>query len=109
MSARDPLELAEARGLVLEYIRRRAGQNARILDDKTRHEDFGWVFFYQSTEFLSTGDPGTAMVGNAPLIVDREGRIFVTGTALDVEHYIREFERGRLSQAPSDANCSHAN
>jgi hypothetical protein len=58
-----------------------------LLDDSTRDEDFGWVFFYKST-----GD--SSFAGNAPIAVRREsGEVRVTGTALPVEDYIRELRR----------------
>jgi hypothetical protein len=37
----------------------------------TREEDFGWAFFYNSKQFVETGDIEWALGGNAPLIVDR--------------------------------------
>jgi len=36
----------------------------------TEH-DFGWVFFYDTKEYLETNDVTHALAGNAPLIVDR--------------------------------------
>ena len=69
--------------------------DAVIVDQDTREEKFGWVFFYESKEYLETGDIAAIFVGNAPLIVDRNGQVYQTGTALPPEEYIEEF-RSRL-------------
>lgn len=42
----------------------------------------GWVFFDNSARFQQTGAFRDGLVGNAPLIVDRDtGQIHITGTA----------------------------
>ena len=67
-----------------------------IVDEHTIERDFGWVFFYQSREYLETQDYGCMLGGNAPIIVDRvDGSVHETGTANPVEDYIREYERER--------------
>ena len=65
-----------------------------ILDNAIIERDFGWVFFYQSDRFLATDDMSYALVGNAPIIVNKyEGSVYVTGTADPVEVYIRSYEK----------------
>lgn len=62
---------------------------------KVEEHDFGWVYFYNSKEYAETGDFRCALAGNSPLIVDRhEGKLYVTGTAEPVEHYLRQFRAG---------------
>jgi hypothetical protein len=72
-----------------------------IIDELTREVDVGWVFFYQSKEYLETGNLSDCLVGNAPLVVSRhDGHVYVTGTASPVEQYlegIREREAHRTS------------
>ena len=57
--------------------------------------DFGWVYFYNSKEFVETGNFDSSLVGNAPVIVDRhDGKLYGTGTSRPIEHYLREFREG---------------
>src|SRR5699024_11955638 len=43
---------------------------------------YGWIFFYQSAEFLDDGNPSAQLVGNAPIIVNRDTcELRVTGVA----------------------------
>lgn len=56
--------------------------------------DFGWVFGYQSNEFLRTGHLGDMLAGNAPLLVERQtGAIHTLGTASPVEFYVENYLR----------------
>lgn len=57
--------------------------------------EFGWLYFYDSSKHVETGNVSYALVGNAPLIVDRnDGKLYITGTAHPVEHYLELFRRG---------------
>ena len=64
-----------------------------IIDDETIEKEYGWIFFYQTKEYLCTGNALDALVGNAPYIVDKfTGELVETGTANPVEDYIAEYE-----------------
>lgn len=96
---------ADARKRAAEYIREGVsspwGVTPVIIDEQTREIDIGWVFFYDSKEYLETGDFSNRLAGNAPLVVSkRDGYLYVTGTASPVEEYlgaIREQEARRMS------------
>jgi hypothetical protein len=67
---------------------------------KVEEHDFGWLFYYDGSVHAQSGSPGDAVVGNAPLIVDRaDGKLYVTGTALPIEHYLREYRLGIRTRA----------
>jgi Immunity protein 35 len=62
--------------------------------------DFGWVYFYDGSRHVETGNVSDALVGNAPLIVDRvDGKLYLTGTAHPIEHYLDEYRRGHRTNA----------
>jgi hypothetical protein len=64
-----------------------------IIDAETIEKEYGWVFFYQTKEYLKTGNIVDALVGNAPYIVNKyTGELIETGTAKPVEEYIAEYE-----------------
>jgi hypothetical protein len=55
---------------------------------------YGWVFFYNSHEFIRTGNRRAALAGNAPFLVDRVNfNLKVFGTALPLERYLTEYEK----------------
>ena len=67
--------------------------NFVILDNETIEKKWGWVFFYNTEDYFKTGDFYEALVGNAPYIVNRyTGELSETGTAYDIEEYIKEYE-----------------
>jgi len=62
--------------------------------------DFGWVYHYDGSLHVETGSVSDAIAGNAPLIVDRaDGKLYITGTAHPIEHYLQEFRRGHRTEA----------
>ena len=65
-----------------------------IIDDETIETEYGWVFFYQTRDYLKTGDFADTLVGNAPYIVNKyTGEVIETGTAYPIEDYIAEYEK----------------
>ena len=59
-----------------------------IFPENTETHDFGWVVYYGSS------DPDNPVVGNAPLIIDRNtGRVHETGTSGPTSEYIRNFRQ----------------
>jgi len=64
-----------------------------LVENETIEKEWGWVFFYTSKKWLETNELRYAVAGNAPFIVERNsGKIIVTGTAYDINHYIERFE-----------------
>jgi hypothetical protein len=67
-----------------------------IVEVTIQEHDFGWVFCYNSREYLVEKKFSFALAGNAPFIVSREdGSIHETGTARPLSHYIDEFRKKR--------------
>jgi len=64
-----------------------------IVDSETIEKEYGWVFFYQTKEYLKSANIVDALVGNAPFIVNKyTGELIETGTANPIEDYIAEYE-----------------
>jgi hypothetical protein len=63
-----------------------------LVEEETITRPYGWFFFYNSKHFLATRDLDYALVGNAPLLVDKRGQVHSTGTAYAIEHYVAEFD-----------------
>lgn len=69
------------------------------MDNSTIETEFAWIFFYNSVEFIQTGNLSSALTGNSPLIVDKmDGSVHVTGTAKPIEFYIEEYKRSLKSR-----------
>jgi hypothetical protein len=88
------MNLAEAEKLVLlELAKTIVDVECELIHSKTIEKDWGWVFFYQSSDFIKSGDFLSMLGGNAPIIVNKlTGDLTYTGTALEVGHYIKEYE-----------------
>ncbi len=90
------IDLSTAKHIAAEFL----GQAAPLadfsfvmLDDCVIERPKCFVFFYESNSFLATGNFADRLVGNAPILVDREtGMARFLGTAEPVENYVAAFE-----------------
>jgi hypothetical protein len=87
------MDFDKAAALATAWVDLVCDGQARIVREATIAKPYGWIFFYQSKEFLDDGTPSTQLAGNAPIIVDRNNlELRVTGTAKPLEHYLKEYE-----------------
>jgi len=92
------LDVHKAKEMAENYLKAHFGSPVQnppvILDTETLEFSLGWVFFYQGKIFVESGDILGLYVGNAPIIVNRNsGAVEKTGTAFQIEHYLKEYEQ----------------
>lgn len=56
-----------------------------LLESETRHSPKGWLFFYNSAEFVASGNFIDSLAGNGPLLVRPDGVVEDLGSATDWE------------------------
>lgn len=87
------ISLEDARAIAIGTAGAVTKEALVLLDGRTLEREFGWVFFYQSEQYVRTGAESMRLYGNAPIIVDRRtGRATVTGTAFPIEDYLVAYE-----------------
>ena len=95
-----------ARKIALDFLakkKRADGPELVLQEEKTLERPFGWVFFYEAKRFLETRNVMDRLIGNSPLIVDRnDGAVHVTGTRRPIEFYLDAYEKtGKLPERPA--------
>jgi ribosomal protein L7/L12 len=65
-----------------------------LLDSNTEEFDAGWVFYYQSAQYVLTQQIGDMLAGNAPIFVPRNGApphfiSYLRPTSESVEAFVR--------------------
>jgi Immunity protein 35 len=71
----------KARILAQNWLDLATSIEVTIIDEATISKPYGWVFFYQSTDYLKTENISDMLAGNAPILVDRiNGELKVLGT-----------------------------
>lgn len=64
-----------------------------LLENETIEKECYWIFFYNSKEYIETGNFSYCLAGNSPLIIDKFfGGVHQTGTAYPLEVYTSKFE-----------------
>ena len=72
IDASEALDIAARRLSELEH---EAGCRLELVPQSTQQIEQGWVFFYNSADFIRTGNMSDALAGNGPLFVSIDGHI----------------------------------
>lgn len=73
------------------------GLDLMLANNYTKDNGDFYVFIYNTKEFIETGNISSALTGNSPLFIDKNsGKIYESGTAYPLEHYIKKFEKGNM-------------
>lgn len=86
------LKIAEARVLALGAA---AGDTFQILPSETRELEHGWLFFFNSADYVRTHDPMFALAGNGPVLVRRTGQVAMLPSAAAWQDMINDKLRQR--------------
>ncbi|MEV4778541.1 YrhB domain-containing protein [Burkholderia sp. LMU1-1-1.1] len=87
----------------VDELGRAAGDAFDIVTAETTEVKQGWLFFYNSADFVRTRDPMFALAGNGPLLVLRNGQVATLPTAVPWQEAI-----GQMSDAAADGRLSHS-
>jgi hypothetical protein len=82
-------------------IEKKSNVKLALLEDETIEFKYGWIFFYQSEEYVTTGNLNSLVGGNAPILIDKSDEsVHETGTSREVEFYIEEYckHKGNVSK-----------
>jgi hypothetical protein len=97
------IDVREAKNIAIEKLKEiqdKSKVELMIMEDLTIEFEYGWMFFYQSTEYIRTKNPGAMIGGNAPIIVDKyNSSVHVTGTRREEQFYIEKYCQYRDSPA----------
>jgi hypothetical protein len=74
--------LARAR---VSQIAAAEGDQFELQCELTKDTDRGWVFFFNTAEFVRTRNPLSALAGNGPIFVTREGAVHQLPSAIPWE------------------------
>lgn len=59
----------------VERLATEAGDHFALIPEETRTVDIGWVFFFNSSDFVRSRDPKDALAGNGPILVSHGGQL----------------------------------
>jgi hypothetical protein len=98
------MTLQDAEKLMREYLDTRPfGVQVVILPEQTIQKDYGWIFSFQSQDYLE-GKSRYMLIGNGGVLIEKSGKIVPFPTAISTEKAIRRYEAGLplLGHAKSD-------
>jgi len=89
------INIEDARRIAVSKLRELQQEvecDLELIDQDTAETMLGWVFFYNSAEFLRTGDALWALAGNSPLFVSRDGALIELPTHQPWQQSVAEME-----------------
>lgn len=86
LNRESAIALARAR---IDQLAQAVGDQFEILPDFTKEIEQGWVFFYNTADFVRTRNPASALAGNGPILVTREGVIHELPSAIPWEDVVK--------------------
>ena len=96
LTDKELLQIAE------RYLKRkgeRGDENIEVMiyTNDIIKKPYGNIYFYNSKEFILTGNFNKSLMGNAPFLVEKEaGRVVRFGTAAKLEDYIKSYENDTM-------------
>lgn len=85
----------EAKLLAQQYLESLGTEPFAFYDHLSERRSYGWVLFYNSQQFIETGNMLYAFGGNGPLVVLDAGEVVSLPTYQSYEDSIRGFEHER--------------
>jgi hypothetical protein len=88
----SPLNLELATNLArarIDELAESVESTFELLSESTVEIRQGWIFFYNSAEFVKSGDMLDALAGNGPILVTREGVIHELPSAIPWEDAVK--------------------
>lgn len=74
----------------IDQLAQIVGDQFEILPDQTKEIEQGWVFFFNTADFVRTRNAMFALAGNGPILVTREGGIYELPSAIPWEDAARK-------------------
>jgi len=87
------LTYRQAEHLAKAWIEIRTSSRAVLMPEHTITKLYGWVFYYQSREFVEKRERSKMLLGNGPIIIDRvTGDIRSMTSAQRIEDFLSLYE-----------------
>lgn len=69
-----------------------AGFDFQISEDQTIEGELGWMFFYNTADYIRYGRTSDALTGNGPILVFRDGRVEEVPSIVSIEEACKLIE-----------------
>jgi hypothetical protein len=74
----------------IDQLAQAVGDQFEVLLDQTKEIEQGWVFFFNTADFVRTRNAMSALAGNGPILVTRAGGIYELPSAIPWEDAVQQ-------------------
>ncbi|WP_426425763.1 YrhB domain-containing protein [Bradyrhizobium genosp. A] len=93
MSPDQAMALAQAEVMKVGIA---CGDDLALVSEQTLEVAEGWIFFYNTREYIETGNSSSRLAGNGPILVDRAGCVHHLPTATPWEDALAQFRKSSI-------------
>jgi hypothetical protein len=96
LTDQEMLQIAE------RFTRKIVSQNIEpmIYESDIIKKPYGNIYFFDSKEYILTGDFNKSLVGGGPFLVEnKSGRVVTFGTSVSLEDNIKDYENGTMGRS----------
>jgi hypothetical protein len=61
-----------------------------IMPESTKEIAQGWLFFFNTVDFVRTRNPASSLAGNGPILVSREGTLYELPSGIPWEDAVKQ-------------------
>lgn len=80
------------RRTILSALQAKFGKDVDIVDKQIVRKPYGWLVFYNTQEFIETGDPMVGLMSNNPVLCMWDGRIRPIAMHCTVDEALHDLE-----------------
>jgi len=95
------INLSQATEIARQEMMRDTDHEFVLETGKTKEHPFGWVFFYNTKQYLETKRPNDLVPGAGPFIVTRDGSIVHLSTSVPLQQAIEDYLHQWQAQHPA--------
>jgi Immunity protein 35 len=97
------IALSDAHKLVADYLKRHLApkfvDKVVILENNTIEKSYGWIFFYQTRKWVETRKTRDGLIGNGPILIDKNtAKIVQFGSSGSLDYWCELYENGKTRE-----------
>lgn len=73
----------------VEELSASVGDSFQLIPEAVSEFPQGWVFYYNTTDFIQSGNASDALAGNGPVLIGRDGKVFDLPSGMPIEAAIK--------------------
>lgn len=81
-----------AKNTIIQELNLEFGGGIALVEGQTLFKEYGWVFFYNTVEYIESKDPQVALMSNTPILLTKDGKMHYLNMSCPVDEAVEKLE-----------------